>query len=263
MRATILCLVLATFATFAHAADRANERGRNEELLLGENFAGFLESHPDLLNYRRGLDTFRNGDPERALRHFRIAARYADKPSQAMIAEMYWTGTGVERDRPLAYAWMDLAAERGSPRLLAMRESYWASLDAAERSDALARGVALYVGYGDAVAQPRLNAVLRRKSKRIAGSRTGYTGNTRVIALMPGVGDLSDDTEAGTPPTLTMAAEAFYDPTYWDPENYYAWRDLQWEREFRVDSVGTTEVGPLEQVRMGKKPAWPGTPSPR
>src|SRR3546814_6828921 len=80
---------------------------------------------------------------------FLRAARYADKPSQAMVAEMHWRGLGVPQDRELGYAWMDLAAERMYPNFVIKRERYWQLLDADQRSNAIERGQQLLAEYGD------------------------------------------------------------------------------------------------------------------
>ena len=65
---------------------------------------GFLSAHPDLGNRLQGLDSLEDGNFKRALQDFRRASRYGDKPSQGVIAEMYWNGQGVEVDRATAYA---------------------------------------------------------------------------------------------------------------------------------------------------------------
>ncbi|MEO6801029.1 MAG: hypothetical protein ABI178_13920 [Rhodanobacter sp.] len=81
-----------------------------------------IASHDDLWYRELGRKDYENGNPAVAMRLFLHAARYADKPSQAIIATMYWNGDGVEQSRPLAYAWMDLAANHGYPKLLVQRE---------------------------------------------------------------------------------------------------------------------------------------------
>lgn len=244
------CLVLAlVMASSAHARDVSRLGRTTESLLVEQNYAGFLEAHPDLFAYRRGMDSVRGEDYAAAMRYFRRAARYADKPSQALIAEMYWQGLGVEQDRPLAYAWMDLAAERGSTRLLLERERYWEALSEAERAEALRIGRQVYDRFGDAVAKPRLEASLRRKARRVAGSRTGYTGNTTILAIMPGHNNRGGDGEGAVgpvPPLLQMSASEFFHPTYWAPANYYTWRDQLFEHE---PGLGAAHVGPLEPVR--------------
>ena len=236
---------------FILPAHQARAQGARDDLLVSDNYAGFLEAHPDLLHYRLGLEAFEKGDTEEAMRHFRIAAKFADKPSQALIAEMYWSGLGVLQDRALAYAWMDLAAERGYRRLLVARERYWNALSPLEQERAIDLGSSIYDEFGDEVAQRRIEAVLRRERRQVTGSRTGYAGNTDVMALVPGTPSPAD---AGiAPPTLTMAASQFFDPKYWEPALYYQWREQQWEREF---PAGKTDVGPLEPIReASRKPA--------
>ena len=75
--------------------------------------AGFLEHHQDIQYRMLGMTAYKDGRFDDALRFFRRAAFFADKPSQGMVAEMYWNGQGVPRDPVQAYIWMDLAAERG------------------------------------------------------------------------------------------------------------------------------------------------------
>src|SRR3546814_14922620 len=89
---------------------------------------------------REGLYSYNREEYDIAMDQFLRAARYADKPSQAMIAEMYWKGIGVPRDRELGYAWMDLAAERMYPNFVILRERYWKRLDAQPRRNAIGRG---------------------------------------------------------------------------------------------------------------------------
>ena len=67
----------------------------------------------DLRFRLHGLEEFKAGRHEDAFKFFQRASFYADKPSQGMVAEMLWNGQGVAKDPALAYAWMDLAAERG------------------------------------------------------------------------------------------------------------------------------------------------------
>lgn len=101
------------------------------------NFVGleaFNASHPDLFWRRAGTLDYERGRHAEAMLKFRRAARYADKAAQAMIAQMLWNGDGVAADRALAYAWADLAAERGYPRFIATRERFWNELDAGKGS---------------------------------------------------------------------------------------------------------------------------------
>ncbi len=161
----------------AGAAEETRQRGIDPAVLTD----GFLGAHPDLRWRNAGIQAYREKDYEMALVYFRRAARYADKPSQAMIAEMYWEGRGVPQDRPIAYAWMDIAAERLYPDLVAFRERYWDALSEAERAEALERGQEILAQYGDEVAKPRLEAVLRRarRQRRASGDHPLYRASGR------------------------------------------------------------------------------------
>ena len=101
---------------------------------------GFLQAHPDIRWRREGLHAFHHKRYDEAHAMFLRAAHYADKASMAMLAEMYWKGLGVARDRPIGYAWMDLAAERMYPNFTILRERYWSELDQAEQAAAIERG---------------------------------------------------------------------------------------------------------------------------
>lgn len=127
-----------------------------------------------------GIEAQREGRVPQAHAYFLRAARLADKLSQAAIAEHYWTGNGVDPDRVLGYIWMDLAAERGTPALIGLRESYWQSLSGDERARVPVVGPALYAVYGDVAAQPRQAREQRRERYRIVGSRLGWDSNVDV-----------------------------------------------------------------------------------
>src|SRR3546814_13299050 len=139
--------------------------------------AGFLTGHPDVRWRREALHSYSRHEYDIALDQFLRAARYGDKPAQAMLAEMYWKGTGVAQDRPRGYAWMDIAAERRFPNFVILRERYWNSLNARERARAGEVGRPLMDEYGDDNAGPRLAKVLRRNQPVSTGSRTGFVGH--------------------------------------------------------------------------------------
>lgn len=221
-----------------------------EAMLAEGGYGGFLDAHPDLRHYRYALAAYLDADYTTAMRHFRKAARYSDKPSQALIAEMLWEGQGVPRDRALAYAWMDLAAERGSRRFLIQRERYWNALDEAERADAVARGAAIYAEFGDDVAQGRLVRTMRRASLELAGSRTGFGGNVTIHAATAGsfgapVPVAAAGGDAAVQSSQSLPAVSFFAPQFWKSQQYFAWRDGYWERQV---TTGLVEVGEVEQV---------------
>ncbi|HEY4560225.1 MAG TPA: hypothetical protein VIG54_05750, partial [Lysobacter sp.] len=163
-----------------------------------------FRGHPDLEYRMYGVERYRKGEYKQALIRLRHAARYGDKPSQGLIAEMYAQGQGVERDMALAYAWMDLAAERGYQDFVVRRERYWARMSQEERAAALERGQAIYAEYGDFVAKPRFALQLQRESRKGVGSRTGMGGNVQ-ITISSAFGDQRFD------------AAQLRSMSYWDP----------------------------------------------
>lgn len=106
------------------------------------------------------------GDWAHAARLFEIAARYGDKYSQHRLSLIHWHGIGAPKDRIEGYIWADLAAERGYPSLLAIREKMWEALTAEERAAVPARGKPRYAKYGDAVAMPLFRGMLARQRAR-------------------------------------------------------------------------------------------------
>jgi TPR repeat protein len=136
-----------------------------------------------------------------------------------MLAQMHWQGEGTAVDRATAYAWMDLAAERGYPIFLVEREKYWAALSATEQARALEVGRGLYERYGDEVAKPRLARVMRAGQWRsMTGSRTGYNAGIR---MAQSGADGSLDASSSIPADV-------YDSRYWHPDSYWALQDQIW-----------------------------------
>lgn len=226
----LLVFAMASAATATSAANKAVPPDPTEDPVLMT--AGFLSAHPDLKYRLMGLDEYRKGNLDDALQFFRRSAFYGDKASQGMVAEMLWTAQGVAQDRPLAYAWMDLAAERGYEGFLGLRERYWAEMDERERERAIEVGQEVYAKYGDAAAEPRLAAVLRRERRSATGSRTGYTGALQIYVPGPGGYQQIDGSK-------------MYDDRYWDPIQYRAWHDSIWMKP----RIGKVDVGAVEQVR--------------
>lgn len=226
---SLLALLVIAFAPAQAAPPVVPAEPTEDPMLIT---AGFLSHHQDLKYRLLGLkayDARRFGD---AMQYFRRAAFFADKPAQGMVAEMYWNGDGVPRDRALAYAWMDLAAERGYAGFLGMRERYWAQLGPAERARALREGEQVYARFGDAAAKPRYEAQLRQGRRQMTGSRTGF--NRGVQIEIPGPGG-----------SQMIEGSKYYDERYWDAQKYWAWQDRLWMKPL----IGRVEVGPAEVMR--------------
>lgn len=181
-----------------------------------------------------------NGRWSEAAKQFRIAARYADKYSQHRLSMLYWHGVGVERDRVEAYVWADIAAERGYPQFLAIREKMWAELSATEQAQVSERGGARYAEFGDPSAKRRLKDVLGQAKRKITGSHTGFVG-TLEVQSMP---------KSGLLPSLfeNAAVASIYRPERIDPERYWALEDLVWK-----DAKVT--VGDIEATSLRRQPA--------
>ena len=64
-------------------------------------------------------------------------------------------------DRALAHAWMVVAAERGYPMFVELRDRFAAGLTAEQRQRSQGIQQELMAEYGDAVAKPRIAEVLR------------------------------------------------------------------------------------------------------
>lgn len=209
----------------------------------------FRRAHPDLKHRLQGQAHLEDGRAKQAVTEFQQAARWGDKLSQAMLAELYWQGEGVKQDRARAYAWMDLAAERQFVAFVAKRERFWSELDANERERALAIGQELYASMGDERALPRLNKHLR-KERSSTGSRLGYGGNGSVI--LPTAGGGSVDIYArsasgmlgmvGAAGGRQIPMTAYYARQYWQTEAYMDWQSDQLELARR----GIVRVGSVE-----------------
>lgn len=219
---------------------------------------GFISARRDVFHRREGIRHVVDGQYAAAAEAFRAAARYADKLSQATYAEMLWQGRpGVAQDRALAYAWMDLAAERGnSVALLARREAYWEALTEAERAHALDVGEAVYAEYGDEVAQPRQERVMQRARRGSTGSRVGAaSGNLRVV--------MASDM-MGSDPWGNLASQSgidgaqYYDDRYWEPARHWALQDREMERalQYRIN------IGDIENYLPDASPPPPSDDSP-
>jgi hypothetical protein len=237
MRWLILLCFSATFmasVAFASASAPSSRDQLKSARILTE---GFLRYHPDIKFRLEGLAKLEAQEPAAALQAFKRAAKYGDKISQAMVAELLWSGAMDQGARADAYAWMDLAAERGYQMFVIQRERYWAALDAAERERAVEVGQAVYAEFGDAVAKPRLEQLLKRGALQITGSRVGFVGTLEIVVPGPG----------GLP--ISISGDEFYDAKLWRPERYFEWQDRTWGGA----PVGTVTVGDLDSNAESKE----------
>lgn len=222
----------------ASAQDSARQQATQAFALLNQK--GLAYDHLDLWNRKKGIARYKHGDKTHALTLFKQAARYGDKPAQAMIASMYWTGDGVPRNRPLAYAWMDLAAHHGYPELLAQRELYWSDLSAGERRQALVVGKTIYAKYGDAEATKRLSRNLAKIRRNVTGSHTGFVGTLEVTTM-------SNGDRPGVYSGTRFDGSQFYAPSLTTLAGYQKLKDMAWKAPSYYP--GTVTVEPLRRVQ--------------
>lgn len=212
-------------------------------------------AHPDVRWRLEALQVLEQGNASLARSYLERAARFGDKPSQALMAELYWSGRGGAQDRALGYAWMDLAAERGNELFAAWRERYWAELDADGRERALEVGKMVYAGFGDAVAKPRLENVLLRQRRQGTGSRTGSSIGVRVYEAPSvntrGVG-MIDSTGKKIP--LGRHIPRYYEDKFWKPDQYWAWKEAVLDQSITALKGGSVTIGDLEADNLESDP---------
>ena len=228
-------LLIATLLVGGTAATPAAEPAAPSPLSLQEHAvvssAAYLKGHPDLRYRQLGMAAAEQRKFVDARRYYTLAARHADKLSQALMAELLWNGQGGPADRALGYAWMDLAAERGTEWLLLRREAYWAALDEAERKRAVDEGQVLYAEFADPVAKPRQEKEMRRNMGEMTGSRTGALGSTVMQVRFNGQ-------------LVRVLPEVYYAPRLWQPDAYWNWQAQQLQEASAAGNVGTPRTLP-------------------
>jgi len=194
----------------------------------------------------QGLKSYQQGRYGEAISRFELASGYGDKYSQHYLSLIHWHGVGTHVDRVQAYIWSDLAAERGSPRLLAIREKMWAQLSAAEQARVPDAGAAFYERYGDDVAKPRAEAEIRRFARGMTGSRVGY----RNQPIETGGGPVNGVflTDVGSNSAAYSVSVAGSPDELYGKEGGLKRLDTYWQEQDRLLD-GTVEVGEMETVR--------------
>ena len=250
---TIIGVVL--FAALAGAVQAEGRRTEldSQDIAIIETSV-FAHAHPDL---RFRLSALSNLELERfaAAREDLVrASRYGDKASQALLAESYWEGTyGLAQNRALAYAWMDLAAERGYPLLVAKREAYWAQLSDEEQRAAIVQGQAIYAEFGDAVALPRLAQKLRHGRSEQTGTRTGSNVGTETFLadgspmVINFLHRMRGQSVRPMPPRGGKRVDLWNDK-FWKLDDYIAWKAVEVDGHLSGASGGSVSVLPIEPV---------------
>jgi hypothetical protein len=211
---------------------------------IDELVAG-AKGRPNEENRLRGLKSYKAGQYRDALASFEVAAYNADKYSQHYLSLMYWHGVGTERDPVQAYIWSDLAAERGSKPLLVLREKIWSELTPEQQAQVQARGQDFYARYGDEVAKPRAESVMRHFARDMTGSRVGFRNQQLQVFDGPSNGAFGkpgSSNQLDVPPT----ADELY-----GEEGGFRRLSTYWQQQDRL-LEGNVEVGPLQNVPTPK-----------
>ena len=193
--------------------------------------------HYDQVFRWRAMEAFHAGNVASAIRNFERAARYADKPSQFALGAIYLNGDGVPRDRALAFAWYDVAAERGYEEVVEQRDRLWSQLTDGERAAALVLSKRILARYGDAKAKPR------HRSKTLAALQhsLGKSKSVRddvIVTDLANCGAGRVDFTRGNP-----CSEREFFSSRFDPKHYWAVQDANW------GVGGIVEVGPVLRAR--------------
>lgn len=245
----LLSCVLAC-AAFGTGAAAATENSATATAAVGadtdaqtranfEQLRKMAAGHPNELYRIYAAEASTKGDWGDAVRLFTIAASYADKYSQHRLSLLHWHGIGAPSDRAVAYVWADLAAERGYPQFLALREKMWAELSADEQKRVAEIGQKYYDQYGDPTAKKRFANEMGKAKRQTTGSRTGFVSNLAIVS--PGAGMDLFNSIGG--PDLSQ----LYEKSRWDAKSYWQVEDILWKQ-------GNVEVGPVETAKQGDKP---------
>jgi hypothetical protein len=202
-------------------------------------------NHPNELYRIYANKAAASGNWGDAARNFRIASRFADKYSQHRLSMLYWHGVGVGTDRVEAYIWADLAAERGYPQFLAIREKMWNELTPQQQAEVPQRGRRIVEEYADVVAKPRVERAIAQGKRQMTGSRTGFDAGLIISSIGPG------NQLFGSVGGVNL--KSMYDASRTDPKKYWAFEDMVWKN-------GMVKVGEIENVDEGA--AKPEAPKP-
>ncbi len=251
MMAVGLALAGSALAQGSVSTDQATSEDLKQVALLRSmmEIPTIADQHPDVYYRNLGIEAYQDGDKQRALQMLLKSSSYADKLSQAMVAMMYWNGEGTPVDRPRAYAWMDLAADRGYHDLLVQRERYWSQLSEAERKQALDVGRGVYDEYGDKRSLDRLQQKLSAVAARVTGSHAGFQGDGNTL-FESGInnGRRMDPNRSfqsimeGSSGTVVDNSQR-YASQVWDAKQYARLKDIEWTL-----ATGHVEVGDLQVV---------------
>jgi hypothetical protein len=196
--------------------------------------------HPDLYGLTQGMQEYARQHYATAVKQYEIGALYADKLSQLCIGLMHLNGEGGAKDPVAAYAWIDLAAERGYPKFVTTRDEVAKTLTADQLDQAKRLRATLGERYGDAVAKPRMAVQLRQGMMNITGSHTGFDSGVIQLSDVP-CGPALVIGGRAVPQIGCGGTNDFLAKENWKPDLYFAARDREWMPQVTVGPV--TDAG--------------------
>ena len=159
--------------------------------------------------YCLAAQTYGEHDDAEAQRFFHTAASWASKPAEYVLGVMALNGDHQPVDRPLALAWLTLAAERHTARFAEAADALRGHLSPRDRreSDILLHG--LEPEYADATAAKRAEARYRDGMQML---RSPSTGSNYCMAGMADISDLGGGTMSPEqamhcPPTVIVVQQ--------------------------------------------------------
>jgi len=197
--------------------------------------------HYDQVFRWRAMAAHAEGNIASAIEGFERAARYADKPSQFALGVIHLNGEGVPRDRALAWAWFDVAAERGYRELVEQRHSLWEQLTDGERAAARALSKELHAKFGDAKAKVRHRRKTLAALQHSLGKSKSVRDNVMVTDMQNCSAGLVDFSRGNV---CSERGEEFFESRF-DPSSYWAAQDAAW------GVGGMVEIGPLLRPKQG------------
>jgi hypothetical protein len=198
--------------------------------------------HPDLYGMTQGMQDYAAHDFALAIKHFEFGALYADKLSQLCLGLMYLNGDGVAKDPAKAFAWLELAAERGYPQFVATRDEVAKTLNLLQLERAKKIHEHLAIRYADAVAKHRMAVQLRQGMMNITGSHTGFdSGLVQATTHPRHCGQALIIGGRMVPQMGCGAMNEFLAKDNWEPKLYFAARDREWIPHVRVGPIAASD----------------------
>jgi hypothetical protein len=144
-------------AQSASAAQASKGKGAptDAELASGNCIIGEERVLPGDYYYCLGTVAYGEHNYEQSLRFFTTAASWASKPAQYVLGVMALHGDHQPKNRPLALAWLSLAAERPNSRFKLPYDEAYAASTSDERAAAQRLVASMNGTYADATAAVR------------------------------------------------------------------------------------------------------------